>query len=70
MLDAVEKICDLEVGMVVLRSMSLVKTPPMVSMPSESGVTSSKSTSLTSPARTPPCIAAPIATHSSGLMPL
>ena len=35
-------------------------------MPSESGVTSSSSTSLTSPASTPPWIAAPIATTSSG----
>ena len=39
-------------------------------MPSDSGVTSSSSTSLTSPARTPPWIAAPIATTSSGLTPL
>ena len=37
------------VGMVVLRSMSLVITPPLVSMPSDSGVTSSSRTSLTSP---------------------
>ena len=35
-------------------------------MPSESGVTSSSSTSFTSPASTPPCTAAPIATTSSG----
>ena len=35
-----------------------------------SGVTSRRSSPLTSPARTPPWIAAPIATHSSGLMPL
>jgi hypothetical protein len=39
----------LRVGIVVLRSMSFVKTPPSVSMPSESGVTSSSSRSLTSP---------------------
>ena len=31
--EAVEKISDLRVGMVVLRSMSLVNTPPSVSMP-------------------------------------
>ena len=34
---AVEKISDLRVGMVVLRSISFVITPPLVSMPSESG---------------------------------
>ncbi len=60
----------LRVGMVVLRSMILVQTPPMVSMPRDSGVTSSSSRPLTSPPSTPPWIAAPIATHSSGLMPL
>jgi hypothetical protein len=37
------------VGIVVLRSISRVNTPPRVSMPSDSGVTSSSSTSLTSP---------------------
>ena len=37
------------VGIVVLRSMSLVITPPLVSMPSDSGVTSRSRTSLTSP---------------------
>jgi hypothetical protein len=46
---AVEKTSLLRVGIVVLRSMSLVATPPRVSMPSESGVTSSSSMSLTSP---------------------
>jgi len=56
--------------MVVFLSISLVNTPPRVSIPSESGVTSSSSRSLTSPASTPACIAAPMATHSSGLMPL
>ena len=40
--------------MVVLRPISLVKTPPSVSMPSESGVTSRSRTSVTSPAKTPP----------------
>ena len=55
------------VGMVVLRSMSFVITPPLVSMPSESGVTSRSSTSLTSPLSTPACTAAPMATTSSGL---
>src|SRR5205823_14011543 len=56
--------------MVVLRSMSRVNTPPSVSMPSESGVTSSSSTSFTSPCSTPAWIAAPTATTSSGLTPL
>ena len=45
-------------------------TPPSVSMPSDSGVTSSSSTSLTSPDSTPPWIAAPMATASSGLTSL
>ena len=45
-------------------------TSPTVSMPSESGVTSSSRRLLTSPPITPACSAAPIATHSSGLMPL
>ena len=39
-------------------------------MPSESGVTSSSRRSLTSPASTPACTAAPTATTSSGLTPL
>ena len=39
-------------------------------MPSDSGVTSSSSTSLTWPPSTPPWIAAPIATASSGLTSL
>ena len=47
-----------------------VNTPPIVSMPRLSGVTSIRTTSLTSPPITPPCMAAPTATHSSGLMPL
>ena len=56
------------VGIVELRSISFSKTPPCVSMPSESGVTSSRTTSLISPLSTPPWIAAPIATTSSGLI--
>ena len=47
-----------------------MNTPPIVSIPSESGVTSSKTTSLTSPVITPPWIAAPMATTSSGLTDL
>ena len=58
------------VGMVVLRSMSLVITPPLVSMPRDSGVTSRSRTSLTSPLSTPAWTAAPMATTSSGLTPL
>ena len=50
-------------------SISFVITPPIVSIPKESGVTSNNNTSLTSPARTPPCIEAPIATTSSGFTP-
>ena len=47
-----------------------VDTPPSVSIPSESGVTSRSRRSFTSPVRTPAWIAAPSATHSSGLIPL
>ena len=68
--DAVEKTCDFDVGIVVFRSISFVITPPSVSMPSDSGVTSRSRTSLTSPARTPAWIAAPMPTTSSGLTPL
>ena len=67
--DAVLKISAFRVGIVVLRSISGVKTPPSVSMPSDSGVTSSSSTSFTSPLSTPPWIAAPTATTSSGFTP-
>ena len=67
---AVENTCVALVGIVVFFSISLVITPPSVSMPSDSGVTSSSSTSLTSPASTPAWIAAPTATASSGLTSL
>ena len=67
---AVENTCCALVGIVVFFLMSLVITPPSVSMPSDSGVTSSSSTSLTSPFSTPPWIAAPTATASSGLTSL
>ncbi len=66
---AVEKVSDFFVGIVVLRSISFVITPPLVSIPRVSGVTSSSSTSLTSPASTPAWIPAPTATTSSGLTP-
>ena len=52
--EAVEKTSDLEVGMVVLRSIKGVRTPPMVSIPRVSGVTSRRRISLTSPWSTPP----------------
>mmetsp|Transcript_25135 Transcript_25135/g.74745 ORF Transcript_25135/g.74745 Transcript_25135/m.74745 type:complete len:328 (-) Transcript_25135:109-1092(-) len=63
---AVEKTSVFLVGMVVLRGMSTVETPPRVSTPRDSGVTSSRTMSFTSPARTPACTAAPTATTSSG----
>ena len=56
--------------MVVLRGMSVVITPPRVSMPSDSGVTSRSSMSFTSPESTPAWTAAPSATTSSGFTPL
>ncbi len=58
-------------GMVVLASMSLVITPPMVSMPRVSGVTSSNTMSPApfSLLRMAPCMDAPTATTSSGLTP-
>merc|ERR1719507_2243696 len=67
---AVENTWDFLVGMVVFLLISLVNTPPRVSIPRERGVTSRRRTSVTSPARTPPWIAAPIATASSGLTDL
>src|SRR6267142_2340241 len=67
---AVENTCCALVGMVVFLLMSLVITPPSVSMPSDSGVTSRSSTSFTSPFSTPAWIAAPIATASSGFTSL
>ena len=64
---AVEKICDLLVGIVVLRGIKTVITPPIVSIPNDNGVTSNNKTSFTSPDNTPPWIEAPMATASSGL---
>mmetsp|Transcript_12179 Transcript_12179/g.13884 ORF Transcript_12179/g.13884 Transcript_12179/m.13884 type:complete len:265 (-) Transcript_12179:14-808(-) len=63
---AVENTCDFLVGIVVFLWINLVKTPPKVSIPRERGVTSRRSTSLTSPVSTAPWMAAPIATASSG----
>ena len=67
---AVEKTWLFLVGIVVLRSIRRVNTPPSVSMPSESGVTSSSRTSVTSPCSTPAWMAAPTATTSSGFYAL
>ena len=64
---AVENTSDLDVGSVVLRGISLVITPPRVSRPRDSGVTSRRTMSRTSPASTPAWTAAPRATTSSGL---
>ena len=64
---AVENTSVRRAGIVVLRSITFVITPPIVSSPSESGVTSSSTTSSTSPLRMPACSAAPTATTSSGL---
>ena len=56
--------------MVVFLSISGSRTPPNVSMPNVSGVTSSKTISLdTSPAIIPAWMAAPIATASIGSTP-
>ncbi len=71
-LDAVEKTLLYRVGIVVLRSISFVETPPTVSMERESGVTSIRIISAacvpatSAPESFPPCTAAPSATHSSG----
>ena len=69
---AVEKIWLFFVGIVVFLSISLVATPPIVSIESESGVTSRRrmSPAPASPASLPPWIEAPSATHSSGLRDL
>ena len=59
---SVAKVCAFFVGMVVFRSMSFVITPPAVSRPMDSGVTSSRSRSCTcddpSPVRIAACTAA------------
>ena len=63
------------VGIVELRSIKCVATPPTVSMERVSGVTSISSRSSPgpesiSPPRRPACTAAPSATHSSGFSDL
>ena len=71
-LPAVVKIWLYLVGIVVFLSIILVETPPTVSIPSESGVTSISIISAAllpatiAPPSLPPCTAAPSATHSSG----
>ena len=59
----VEKVCDFLVGMTVFLEISFVITPPTVSMPCDSGVTSNNRRSWTSaessPDRMPPWTAAP-----------
>ena len=68
---AVENTWLLRHGMVELRSISLVATPPTVSIESVSGVTSrsrSSDAAAESPESFPPCIDAPSATHSSGFI--
>uniref|UniRef100_A0A2M4C6E2 Putative secreted protein n=1 Tax=Anopheles marajoara TaxID=58244 RepID=A0A2M4C6E2_9DIPT len=59
--EAVEKICDFFVGMTVLRGISLVITPPTVSIPMVSGFTSSSTMAsvFSSPDSTPAWTAAP-----------
>ena len=66
----VVKISLFSVGIVVLRGMRTVKTPPPVSTPIDSGVTSSSSTSTLSSLSAAPWRAAPAATTSSGFTPL
>ena len=65
---------DFLVGMVVLRGIRVVITPPAVSIPSESGATSRSNKSLTYsfpyPVRIAAYTAAPYATASSGLIDL
>ena len=51
---AVEKTWDFFVGIVVFDSINFVITLPIVSIPSDNGVTSRSKTSSTSPERTPP----------------
>ncbi len=69
---AVENTWLFFVGIVVFLSIILVATPPIVSIESESGVTSRSriSPAPASPASFPPWIDAPSATHSSGLSDL
>ena len=67
---AVENISPLFTGIVVFLGINLVNTPPLVSRPIEMGTTSRSITSFISPFNTPPWMAAPMATTSSGFSPL
>ena len=69
---AVENTWDFLAGILVFLSIILVETPPRVSMPRDRGVTSTSRMlrSSISRLRIAPSMAAPMATHSSGLMPL
>ena len=70
---AVENVSLFLHGIVVFASMSFVITPPSVSIPSVSGVTSSSTMPPSFPnswLSTAPCIAAPTDTTSSGFTPL
>ena len=51
---AVQEAIKNVLGIVVLRSIIRVNTPPIVSIPRDNGVTSSNNTSFTSPTNTPP----------------
>ncbi len=64
---AVLNVSLLLVGIVVLRGIRTVITPPCVSTPRLSGVASRTRMSFTSPLAIPPWMAAPMATTSSGL---
>ncbi len=63
----VEKTSERRTGIVVLRGITFFITPPMVSRPNDSEVTSSSMMSCTSWVMMPACTAAPTATASSGL---
>ena len=69
--EAVEKIWLFLVGITEFRGISLVMTPPTVSIPRVRGHTSSRTIPevWSSPDNTPPWMAAPYATASSGLIP-
>ena len=54
--------------MVVFLFTILLKTPPTVSIPKLNGITSKRTALLISPEIIPACIAAPLATTSSGLI--
>lgn len=65
-----EKISDFFIGIVLFLGIILAINPPTTSIPKVRGVTSRSNKSLRSPFKTPPWIAAPTATASSGLTDL